>query len=219
MNNLPIHTGPNGAFPNGDLWNITLGLDLPLGARLIHDDRTEQNVIELEDSVPYPNLSDAGRTPATRAILLEPLPDGGRPRRLLVPDNTTTLVTVLNEAAGTTDSFEVSPDESRTVALLTGLFQQLGAGLLSLARDDGLLPRSLEYSQVLVVKDTYGCKLLPPLSLEPVSNRQAERMLQWARIGRTLNQSLASGADTPAHRHLASLLGKVVEQVFSTEEL
>lgn len=192
------------------LWQLAIGLELPDGVQFFQN-RKGTRFLGINDKVAYPRDSQVFEGEA-RNILLDP-EDDPHSGVFKIPENSTTLLTVLNEAAGSTDSFELAPDESRTVSMLTGLYRGLAKALKTVRDVDLLIPASLSYSQVLVKKDSYDFKLLPPVELRKVEGIGA-RQVAWRGLYKSLVLSMAEGADTPSQRHLVETLRKPIRDAF-----
>lgn len=198
-----------------DLWQLSLGIDMPPGVSFTRSSNG-QPALSLTDNVAYPKIDDYNLNSAVYDLLLQPA-SKATPRVLSLPDNSTTLVNVLNEAAGTTDSFDVSPDDSRSLALLSTMFGVLARSLNKLQESEGVLPRQLVYQQVLVAKNTLTCKIIPPLSLE--YSDVSARKNAWSAMTKGLLASLDAGVSTPSQRILVDQLRDPVTHAFNAKEL
>ncbi|MGB4967863.1 MAG: hypothetical protein WBO35_06715 [Candidatus Saccharimonadales bacterium] len=204
------------AQSSNELWEMAIGLNLPDGIEYYR--QKDVGYLEAAPEIPYPDQS-ALDMKYKLGFLLTPEPDVEdvtATRRYALPSNTSTLAAILNEAAGTTDSFEVEPNQSRTVAMLRELFSSIVDQLRALKDQENLVPESLNYSQLLIEKNSRAghvdFKVLPPFTLLKLEKREIRTA--WLRAGRLLIKSMADGCDTDAQRGLANTLKEEIGTAF-----
>ena len=191
-----------------DSWASVYGIDTPEGVDLVVS--PGGNVIEVDFKlIAYPRAGtrDYDRT---KKLLLEA--KSRHPSNLRLPENSTSLANILNEAAGSTDSFEMSPNTSRTIRLIAEIFQVLANELIYVADNAHKMPTELGYKQVLVDKDSFEAKLLPPVEFNDVSRSDVHKRLR--ELGRQMIQSMAEGSSTPSQRVLTELLATPIKEIF-----
>jgi hypothetical protein len=191
-----------------DSWEVVYGIDTPEGADLKVG--KDGNVIEVDFKVisyPKAGTRDYDRT---KKLLLEA--KSRHPSNLRLPANSTSLANILNEAAGSTDSFEMSPNTSRTIRLVTEIFRVLAKELITVADASHKMPTAIGYKQVLVDKDSFEAKLLPPVEFQDVSRADAHKRLR--ELGRQMIQSMAEGSATPSQRALTDMLAPTLKEIF-----
>lgn len=191
-----------------DSWEVVYGIDTPEGADLKVG--KDGNVIEVDFRViRYPK---AGTRDYDRAKMLLLEAKSRHPSNLRLPINSTSLANILNEAAGSTDSFEISPDNSRSIKLITEIFRVLASELITVADVSHKMPTNIGYKQVIVDKEKFVAKLLPPVEFHDVSRADAHK---WLRVlGRQMIQSMAEGSDTPSQRALTEKLAPALKEIF-----
>jgi len=191
-----------------DSWEVVYGIDTPKGTDLVVG--KDGNVIEVDFKIiSYPK---AGTRDYDRAkkLLLEAR--SRHPSNLRLPSNSTSLANILNEAAGSTDSFEMSPNTSRTIRLITEIFRVLAKELIDVADTAHKMPTALGYKQVLIDKESFEAKLLPPVEFQDVSKSEAHKRLK--ELGRQMLQSMAEGSATPSQRALTEMLAVPIKEIF-----
>ena len=205
------------AQSSNQLWEMAIGLNLPEGANYVRDKGV--GFVEITPSIDYPDSLITKLSNSTQ-ILLEPVSSSDETtlRKYILPTDSSTLAAILNEAAGATDSFEVMPDKSRTVALLRELFSSITERLAYIKNTDGAVPDSLSYSQLLIQKNSGATKvdfkILPPFSfLYPTKDLRSA----WLHAGRTLLQSMDSGSDNDSQRRLVDSLRENIGADFLKE--
>lgn len=191
-----------------DRWDIVYGIDTPKGTDIIVG--KDGNVIEVDFKVaPYPKAGTR-EYERTKQLLLEAR--SRHPSNLKLPSNSTSLANILNEAAGSTDSFEVTPNTSRTIKLITEIFRVLAGEIVSVADVSHKIPTQLGYKQVLVDKGSFETKLLPPVEMQDISRVDVNKKMRD--LGRMLIQSMADGAATPSQRALTEMLASPIKEIF-----
>lgn len=200
---------------SNQLWKLSMGLDLPEGVAFQRI--RGRGVIIVDPSVPYPDhLTDPRQERPLSDILLSGATDLNKNRVYPLPSNSASLASILNEAAGATDSFECAPDESRTVDILRTMFSSIIANLAELKDREGLIPDGLSYGQFLVEKNSdpkaIGFKLLPPLTLQQPETNNLHT--SWMRAGRLLIKSMVDGCDNDSQRNLVSSLIQPIGKEF-----
>lgn len=189
-------------------WAAVYGIETPNGADIVIN--KDGNVIMVDFKVvPYPKAGTRDYE-KTKQLLLES--KARHPSNLRLPENSTSLANILNEAAGSTDSFEMSPNSSRTIKLVTEIFRVLAKELISVAEVEHKIPTKLGYKQVLVDKDTFEAKLLPPVEFQDVGKSDTHKRLR--ELGRQLIQSMSEGAVTPSQRALTDMLASPIKEIF-----
>lgn len=127
------------------------------------------NLLTLDRSVKYPTREEYVGKYLSGLILEEPRsadPKTGS-RTLLLPNNFITFAQVFNDALG---AYSYG-DDSKTQLAHDNLFR-IGAKLAGLVDQDDLVPVGLTYKNILLVRGTDEVKLLPPLQLDPVINKE-----------------------------------------------
>jgi len=208
----------NENYENQDeLWRLTLGLNSREGIELSRD-KQGKPLLKLSENVHYPKPEEFhSKSHITGEIFLNPV-DQDHPDTYVIPDNSTTLVNILNEASGTTDSFYMTPTESRTIGILSGILGEVSTGLQRLAEEEKVLPTELAYDRVLVVKDVFGFKLLPPVDLVHVDTK-TELKKAWGNISESFMTSLAEGATTPTQWSLIDALKEPTKEAFHWQNI
>lgn len=172
-------------------------------------------LLQLEDNVPYPKVSTTPSYQRLRDLLL---PQAGvsrddTRRHYVLPKNSTTLVTVLNEASGATTGVEHPPLGRRATELMGILFSNLGIALRGIRDESRVVPVGLTYDKVLVRKEDVSFKLLPPLELIDVTE-DSTASLAWQALRTTFMKSIQGGATTDYQRAFASAIKPIVEESF-----
>jgi hypothetical protein len=189
-------------------WEAVYGIETPKGAELVIG--SQGNVLRVDFSrTPYPKNGTAVYE-ETKSLLLESVIR--HPSNLKLPNNSTSLANILNEAAGSTDSFEVAPNTSRTLKLVTEIFRVLAADLITVADTKHKVPTKLTLKQILVNKENYEAKLLPPIEFQEVSKRDVNVKIK--EIGAQILQSMSEGSTTPAQRALTDMLSGPIKEIF-----
>lgn len=189
-------------------WEVVYGMDTPQGADLVIN--RDGNIIEVDFKVTsYPKAGTRDYE-KTKQLLLEA--KARHPSNLRLPNNSTTLSTILNEASGSTDSFENSPDTSRTIKLITDIFRVLANELITVANTAHKMPSSISYKQILVDKDSFDVKLLPPVEMTDVSKDETRK--RFRKLGAQLLDSMHKGATTPSQQILVNNLTEDIKELF-----
>ena len=193
------------------LWVMSMGLHVlesTKGVQFIESE-SGSHFIKISSDIPYPRtrLSEQGSS------LFLPLAERSGSGVLLLPDNSTTLINILNEAAGTTGSFFIQPDQSRTLSLFESLFASTATALAYLANEDGLLPDALDYRRLLVSKDENAIKFLPPIDMVSTTDRKTT-LAHWKSISESLVGSIMRGAETAMQAELARAVAEIIDTSF-----
>lgn len=177
------------------------GIELPQNVQVMIDSNYRR-IISLDVNLAYPAIDELSDN--KHGLFLKYLPSVNG---LLIPDNSSGLPLVLNEAVGSSESLGVKPDESRTFRVLEGLFDNLFSQLRQMHTKDHVLPTKLSASQLLVVKEDSSFRLLPPLTIAHVAN--ADQKLEELR--KSLLKSLDESSTTSTQHQFAGVLRGIIK--------
>lgn len=191
-------------------WVVTMGLhalDSTKGIEFVEGVNGD-HCVRLDPTIAYPRNAQQDKG---GSIFLKQA-DIDDPDLFVLPNNSTTLINILNEAAGTTESFFVAPNESRTLQLFESLFRQTADSLASLSLNKGLLPINLDYRRLLVEKDEQAIRILPPTELIHTTNTNREKV--WKQMTSSLLESVMTGAETNSQIELARAISEIIKNHF-----
>lgn len=203
-----------------DLWVLALGLDLPEGAVYMRPPRSRHGYLEIGPEVSYP-ASNEYRGSQIANFLLNELPGtDANTRKLLVPDNSVSLSSVLDEAAGATDSYEYRPDQSQTVGKLGQLLRGIIGTFENVKDHEHVLPAVIDPTNILIEKETskdISFKVTPALELIVISNKD-QRQEAWNRLHRDFLRSLGSYAQNASQGAFVKALNISVNYAFQKKK-
>lgn len=217
------HNNPNlhpSISRGNDLWVLALGLDLPAGVTYMRPPRSRQGYLEIAPEVSYPD-SNVYRGSQIASFLLNELPNtDDTKRRFLVPDNSVSLSSVLDEAAGATDSYEYRPDQSQTVGKLGQLLRGIIGTFEEVKDHDHVLPSVIDPTNILIEKETskdIAFKVTPALELIVITNKD-QRQEAWNRLHKEFLKSLGSYAQNASRGAFVKALNISVNYAFQKKK-
>lgn len=203
-----------------ELWVLALGLDLPEGVAYMRPPRSKHGYLEIGPEVSYPAPNEY-RGSQIASFLLNELPStDATKRRLIVPDNSVSLPSVLDEAAGATDSYEYRPDQSQTVGKLGQLLRGIIGTFEEVKDHDHVLPEVIDPTNILIEKETskdIAFKVTPALELRLITNKD-ERQEAWNRLHKEFLKSLGSYAQNASRGAFVQALNISVNYAFQKQK-
>lgn len=203
-----------------DLWVLALGLDLPQGVVYMRPPRSGHGYLELESGVSYPKEKEYQGSGITSFLMHELPSTDPETRNLLVPDNSVSLSSVLDEAAGATDSYEYRPDQSQTVSKLGQLLRGVIGTFEEVKDRDHVLPAIIDPTNILIEKETsrdISFKVTPPLELVMINNKD-QRQEAWQRLHKEFLKSLGSYAHNASQGAFVKALNLSVNYAFEKKK-